>query len=259
MNTRNIFYKAEDIRVGRIPFVEQHVHTDYTDGMASPRAIVEQAISMECRRIIFTEHVQRQSQWFPDFRELIFGLQREYRDRIDIGLGIEAKLLDYDGNIDCLPEFLEDLDIVIGSVHGYPDGTGGYIEFDSLSIEEALAAEIKATLSLIRANNGINVLGHPFGAAIHHYGISVGSELFTIIAREIGNNPIAFEINTKYHANCIDNILTACMGHNILINIGSDVHYLEDVGTAFRTLRGYCKNNRYDYPAKSRSRSKAIT
>lgn len=236
MNPNNIFCKAEDIRDGRIPFVEQHVHTDYTDGMASPRAIVEQAISIGCKRIIFTEHVQRESQWFPDFRELIFRLQKKYHDRIDIRLGIEAKLLDYDGNIDCLPEFLVDLDIVIGSVHGYPDGTGGYIEFDSLSIEEALDAEMKATLSLIRGNNGINVLGHPFGAVIYHYGISVGTELFTIIANEISNKPIAFEVNSKYHANCIDSILTACMGHNILINIGSDVHCLDDVGTAFKML-----------------------
>jgi histidinol phosphatase-like PHP family hydrolase len=56
--------------------------------------------------------VERVSRLFPDVR---------------VSIGCEAKALDYEGTLDASEDTIQLSDIVLGSVHRFPDGKGGYI------------------------------------------------------------------------------------------------------------------------------------
>jgi len=230
------FFRAKDILTQTLPFIEQHVHTNYTDGTASIGTMVQSAISMGCQQIVFTEHVQRSSSWFFRFREEVFLLQKKYKDKIKIGIGVEAKLIDLEGNIDCRNGYFEGLDLIIGSVHGYPYKKNKFVEFENLTDEEGIQREFECALLLVHSKNNINVLGHPMGVAIKNYNKRVSKHYFDFLAKILADNQIAFEINSKYHKNYFETILKYCKKYDTLISVGTDAHNPFAIGAAWKTL-----------------------
>ena len=127
-----------------------HMHTKYSsDSETEPRDMIEQAIRLGLETICFTDHFDKD---FPkcyssvgDFSldtdayfEEIKKLQYEYKDRINIRIGVELGLQPH------LGEFYHDyvnrypFDFVIGSVH-VVDGKDPYYGeiFEQISDEEA--------------------------------------------------------------------------------------------------------------------------
>ncbi len=239
MIQKSLVFNIEDVFLKKIPPVEQHVHTDYTDGINSPVEIIEKALALGCERIVFTEHVQRRSKWIFKFKEAIKLLRNQYSGKIEIYLGIESKLIDMDGQIDCLPEYLKDIDLIIGSVHGFPRRFNDFIKFENISLKEAIKLELECSFALINNDNKINVLGHPLGVTIRNYDCELDGICFDVIARQLSKYGIAFDINYKYHAKYLGTILESCRNYGTQVNIGSDAHNLNEIGICYNMIIKY--------------------
>jgi len=80
-------------------------------------------------------------------------------------IGIEVKPIDFKGTLDASKNIIEKSEIIIGSVHRYPDGKGGFInlrDIEKLGEKKSAEIEFKIGFGLLK-NNQIDVLGHPFG------------------------------------------------------------------------------------------------
>ncbi len=98
-------------------FSNLHQHSTFSDGKNTPREIVLSAIDKGFESIGFSDHSFTEIDQsycmklenYEDYYKEIYGLKKEFADKINIFLGIE---LDYYSNID-----RSKFDYVIGSVH----------------------------------------------------------------------------------------------------------------------------------------------
>ena len=229
------FKRFNDLTPQDINF-DFHIHTNQTDGFCSPAEIVNQAISLQLKAIAFTEHVNKNSDWFNNFKTKIDLLKKN--KNIKIFLGIEAKATDFKGTIDATPEMIANSDFVIGVVHRYP--TNGEKEFLSLKQIENLgqekAAEIEFKFSIALLNNkNIDVLGHPFGIYSIFFSRLPEDYMRRLLIESL-KKKIAVEVNTKY---IIERELFFKLLREInpYISIGSDVHYKEELARSFDIIR----------------------
>lgn len=132
--------------------------------------------------------------------------------------GIEANIIDYDGNLDVEDEVVEILDYMIASVHGPCIKAG--------SIEENTRAMIKAM-----DNPKVKVIGHPDDSRF-----PIDYEKLVLAAKE---KNVALEMNNSslapksFRLNGLENckiILKLCKEHEVKIMLGSDAHIYYDVG-----------------------------
>jgi putative hydrolase len=144
--------KEEDINF------DFHIHTNQTDGLSTPEEIVAKAISLKLKSIAFTEHVNKNTDWFDDFKKRIDALKNN--KYIKIFCGIEARTVDFNGTLNATQEIIRKSDIVLGVVHRYPNGRGGLIalnETKDLGQDKAAEVEFKLALSLL-SNKNVDVL-----------------------------------------------------------------------------------------------------
>lgn len=238
MTNDKLFFTVDEIK--HISPVEQHLHTNFTDGENTPEEIVNYAIKKGIKRLAFTEHVQISSDWYPDFIKTIKILKEKYNKQINIITGLEAKQINLQGDIDATDEQKDLAEIVIGSVHGYLKNKECefYNPLD-MKKEEALETEIDQTLSLIKnhVNTNINVVGHPLGVYLKRYAAEVPINYWDKIITKIANNGLAFDLNHLYHQPYFNTILTLCKKHQTRLNIGSDAHSLADIGKSYEQAK----------------------
>lgn len=234
-----------------------HIHTSQTDGSSSPEQIIESAQRLNLRAIAFTEHVNRNSTWFPAFQERIKSLASQHSSPI-IYSGIESKVLDFDGTLDATSTMLN-TDLVVGVVHRFPRININEplepierFEFpEPMSLNEIrmmpdtqiLELEFALSLALI-THSDIDVLGHPF---------SIYSTIaktfpiyeYRILVSEAIKHAIAIEINTKYLSHPdIDLTLNVLHELNPFVSIGSDAHHCDEVGNGFDYIRNWLEINK---------------
>jgi histidinol phosphatase-like PHP family hydrolase len=143
----------------RIPLVDYHIHTTYSDGYNTIDQYVEAAEMHGLEEIAFTDHVWRSSEWVPDYIADI----EDARQKTDVVLyaGAEAKIIDDSGCVDIVPEDAEMLDFVMGVVHRYQPNNDppkdDMLNFDPL---EAAEREYNLTRSLME-NDLVDIIGHP--------------------------------------------------------------------------------------------------
>ncbi len=232
MNNPQLFFTAREIKE-KNPLVEQHLHSNFSDGENSPKEIIDYAIKKKIWRIAFTEHVWRSSDWYDDYIVEMVDLQEKYKNKITILTGLEAKLINLKGEIDATPKQVSKAKIIIGSVHGYcKKGDCQFYEMGDLKAKEAVKMELACILKLIKnaKNSGINVIGHPFGAYLESFSDPIPVSLWERVIKEISAKQLAFDLNYRYHQTSIGIILKLCEKYRTKINIGSDVHCLSDIG-----------------------------
>ena len=143
---------------------------------------------------------------------------KEEIDGIRVLKGIEANIIDYDGNLDVEDEVVEILDYMIASVHGPCIKAG--------NIEENTRAMVKAM-----DNPKVKVIGHPDDSRF-----PVDYEKLVLAAKE---KNVALEMNNSslspksFRMNGLENykiILKLCKEHEVKIMLGSDAHIYYDVG-----------------------------
>jgi putative hydrolase len=206
--------------------VDLQVHSARTDGEGSVGEILRRARERGLSAIALTEHVRRDSDWFLAFAKGVCESARSFPG-LRVYVGCEAKALDADGSLDASEEILSRCDIVLGSVHRFPDGRGGTLEFDSLDPGSIAEIECELALGLLRAAP-IDVLAHPGGMSQRRLG-AFPEEFWRRLLEASLERGIAVEINASYLAD-VPGFLRLCSEINPFVSIGSDAHRLSEIG-----------------------------
>ena len=212
---------AEDINC------DLHLHTTRTDGHADIEAILREATVRNLACIAFTEHVRRETDWFEGFADAVRKNAANY-PKLQTLVGCEAKALDIHGSLDAGENILSQCDIVLGSVHRFPDGQGGLLEFATVPQDEFARIEYELAVGLVVAAP-IDVLAHPGGMYERRFGVDLPVNLMRQIMLKSLEREIAIEISSSYLQD-FDSFLALCAEVNPLVSIGSDMHRLEELG-----------------------------
>jgi putative hydrolase len=210
-----------------------HVHTSRTDGKAEIKAVMQRAVELGLSRIAFTEHVRRDSTWFHAFAEEV-RTQREEFPQLDVWVGCESKALDKHGALDVTDKIIAECDIVLGSVHRFPDGRGGYIDFSTLAPDQMAQIELELAVGLLESAP-IHVLAHPGGMHARRHS-DFPPDMMRELLRKSLDRQIAVEISTSYLKDFAA-FVRLCAEINPYVSIGSDMHRLETLGESRDRLR----------------------
>lgn len=220
---------------GNIPLVDFHLHTNWTDGAKSVKEMHDQAIRLGLSTILFSEHVRKTSEeWFPDFAHEVRSLPQDVCRTL---VGVETKVIDYSGTIDCADSVIQNADIIIASVHRFPDDTTGKIQ-EFAQVDPRNAVEMEYLLSCaILSNPVVDVLGHPFGMCFRRYNVAPPRDKIVSLIKMAAKENKAFEINSRYHSDPWA-LVNLCQELGAPISLGSDAHDVSGVGEIIRVLNG---------------------
>ena len=188
---------------------DYHIHSTYNDHSnydLTIRNVIDFAEKRGLKKIAFTEHVRRTSDWIAKYLDEIELHSRD--SSLEIIQGFEAKILP-DGTIDC-PDECRSKYFLIASFH---------------TLFGDKKRWINALKSAIR-DPTVDVIGHLAPEA--NFEISI-HELDSI-ANEIAQNHKIVEINSKYGRPHLDWI-NSFKDRGVKFHLGSDAHSLERVGS----------------------------
>lgn len=214
------FYRFRDLTLENIQR-DLHVHTTRTDGQSTIQALLDRAPGLGLREIAYTEHVRRETDWFPEFFAEVDQERQTAATRVWIG--IEAKALDFSGGLDASDEILARAEIVLGSVHRIPSG-GEFVSLATYPKEKAFEIEFELARGLVRSAP-IQVLAHPGGMSYRAFK-EFPRNCLADLMRECRRRDVAIEINSSYLLDW-DGFLELAERENPYVSIGSDVHRLE--------------------------------
>jgi len=213
---------------------DYHTHTQFSHGKGSPEDNVVAARSLGLKRIAITDHGYghvgygiRQSD-LPLMSEKIFQLRQRYPD-IEILLGVEANILNPEGELDIEDDDLKYIDILLAGYHfgSVPVPFGGGIAFHSVNLlnrwglfsDRALEWNTQAACNAME-RYPIRILTHP-GAK--------GPIDVARIARKAAEKDVWLEINSSHGYLTTEQIRQAHKwGARFVID--SDAHRPSDVG-----------------------------
>lgn len=244
-----------------------HMHTKFSsDSETEPRDMVEQAIKLGLETICFTDHFDKDyPECYSDVGDFsldtdsYFGelkkLQEEYKDRLNIRIGVELGLQPHLGEF--YREYVKShpFDFIIGSVH-VVDGEDPYYGglFNRISDEDAYRHCFEKMLLNIKMQSDFDVLGHidyivRYGKTkADNYSYKKHADIIDEILRYVIEHGKGIELNTagfKYglgfghpHPDILKRYKE--LGGEI-ITIGSDGHKPEHMAYDFHKVSGILK------------------
>ena len=219
--------------------VDSHIHTEFgycaqdvRSDLAIERArllglagvcLVEHAPQLYCLSDDFFvgRHIARPALWrtdeynrAPEYRRTLLPLRSPF---VRVGLEVE---LDADGEMTLHDEDREWPDLLLGVVHFLPE------DFTTLSAARLARLFMRTTEGLLAA--GVDILAHPW--RIFRWARQpLPADLFGDVAQALAQTRTAVEINL--HGNTPDlEFLAACLARGVKVALGSDAHWLSEVG-----------------------------
>jgi len=225
----------QNITRSNIPKFDYHLHTNWTDGNNTVYEMYNKSITEGLESVLFSEHARRSSvDWFMSFANEVRLLPESSCKAL---VGVEAKVLDCNGNIDSVDDILDLCDLVMASVHRFPNEEKIEKIMGNYNIKEDVI-KVEKDLSLaVLENKKVNILGHPFGMSIRRFNTYPSEEDFKEIISQASKTGVAIEVNPYYHKNLWD-LIRWCQDYNVLISLGSNAHKVSNVGWVNRILEG---------------------
>ncbi|MBQ8804775.1 MAG: histidinol-phosphatase HisJ family protein [Tyzzerella sp.] len=254
-----------------------HMHTRFSsDSDTAPEEIVEKAIEIGLETICFTDHFDKDYPGHenefqldtPNYFPYMQKIQEEYKDRIDIRIGVELGMQPHLG--DFLREYVKQypFDFVIGSMHLF-HGQDPYYKkcFVGRTDREAYKAAFEETLETIKRFSGFDVLGHldfivRYGKRqAEEYSYEENADVIDEILKYLITNGKGLELNTagwKYglsFAHPYPSILKRYreLGGEI-ITVGSDGHRPEHIAYDFHKVNDLLKACGFKYYTEFKQR-----
>ncbi len=246
-----------------------HLHTDFSGDSQTPAAVqIEKAILLGMPRICITDHHDMDvvsscdfSLNLPAYFPAMKQLQTQYREKIQIEIGIELGLQNHISGKLMEVSSQYPFDYIIGSCHFIDSLDPYYPEFFQGKTEkQAYRRFFEVTLSRVQNLNCFDSLGHldyvvrygPSKNRDYHY--SDYQDLIDCILKVLIQKGKALECNTggfHYgldHPNPCEEIL--CRYRELggeLLTIGSDAHSPEYIGFDFERARELLKCCGFSY------------
>lgn len=139
------------------------------------------------------------------------------RDGLQLILGSEANIIDFEGNIDLSEFILGRLDVVIASMHIVCIKPG--------TMEENTAAYVGAM-----KNKRVNIIGHPDDERFpvdYETLVKTAKETHTLL--EINNNSLRPTGPRKNSRENVIRLLQLCKQYDVPVIFGSDAHIADDI------------------------------
>jgi histidinol phosphatase-like PHP family hydrolase len=194
----------------------------------------DSAVEAGLTRVLFSEHARRTStDWFGRFAAEVRALPSSPCEAL---VGVETKVADFKGNIDCDASIIGAADLVMASVHRFPGENGQARPFDTVTPSEAIDAEFRLADAVLD-NPDIDILGHPFGMCLRRFKLSPPEALVRCLMVKAASRGIAFEINPYYHPDPWGWI-QLCREEGAVVSLGSNAHEKASVGRIVRVLEG---------------------
>lgn len=214
---------------------DYHTHTTYSHGLGSIEDNVKAAIKIGLTEIAISDHgpghmgfgIKRSK--YQEMRNVIDDLNEKYPE-IKILLGLEANILDIDGNLDVDDHILELNDILLAGYHFgsrptrlFRDMYMHYLNYRSKKIKDLERIKEINTMSIINAINkyDIDLITHP-GAK--------GPVDIKRIGEAAVKRGTALEINSSHGHLTIEELKIAMKIDNLEFMINSDAHNVGDIG-----------------------------
>lgn len=198
--------------------VDAHTHTLASGHAYSTINEMALAASQKGLKLLgITEHTRGIPGTCDDFYFINLGVVPRELHGVQLMLGAELNILDYEGTIDLSRDYLNKLDHCIASIHDqcYSFGT----------IEENTAAIVGA----IR-NPYVDIIGHPDDSRCpldYETVVRAAAEHHTLL--EINNNALRSPKRLNVFENACT-ILKLCKQYDIPVICDSDAHFMTDVG-----------------------------
>ena len=230
----NIF---ELIVMKKIPNIDLHTHTSWTDGKNTVKQMHQAAVLNKCSHILFSEHSRKSSkEWFDQFSKEV----RSLDDTKCIALvGTEVKILDLYGNLDLNNKIKNKSDIIMASVHRFPGEEDGIFSLKNKNTYKFKNEAIKLEEGLMEAalfNKNVDILGHPFGMSIKRFKKFPKKSDFKNIIKKCSKMNKVFEINSHYHSE-VKWLLKTCIKYNTKVSLGSNAHSVKEVGQIYKLIK----------------------
>ena len=196
--------------------VDTHTHTiasghAYNTILEMAKAAADKGIKI----LGITDHSKAMPEASGDFYFMNLKSMDREAYGVELLLGVELNIIDYNGKVDLPLRYIKEMDIVIASLHTPCIKPG--------TKEENTNALIKCC-----ENPYIDIIGHPDDG---NYDIDM--EQLVLAAKrtgtllELNNNSIVFRMNARENDK---KMLILCKEHNVPIVIGSDAHAVGKVG-----------------------------
>ncbi len=213
-----------------------HTHTKFSDGKGTIEENVLAARAIGLKTVAITDHgpghlgfgIKRHE--LKEMREVIDLLNKKYDD-INILLGLEANILNEDGDIDVDDELRQYLDILLAGYHfgSSPKKLIRDIAFHSNNwfknkseaiYEKAKRANTKAFCNAMRRYN-IDIITHP-GAK--------GPLDIDAVAKVAEETSTALEISASRHAFLTTEDIVIAKEYDVVFTVNSDAHMPHKIG-----------------------------
>ena len=231
---------------------DYHTHTIYSrngHGKGTIRENVEQAIKIGLKEIYITDHgpshpfygIDRKK--LPQIRHEIDELKKEYKDIIEISLGVEANVVDYNGKYDIKDEDLKYFDIINLGYHSgviFSNFKSFFIyhilnrlgKFNKNLMNYCIEKNTEAICKIIEEKN-IKIVTHPGDK------VKVDIEKLAKICEK---NNTFMEINNHHPHLNIDEI-KKCKSLGVYFTVGSDAHEPKNIAVVDDCINRIIKAN----------------
>ena len=215
---------------------DYHTHSNYSDGKATIDEIVMAAKRKGLKEVAITDHGPRSlvgglknPKKILEVAWKIQGINATMED-FKVLSGVEANIIDEDGQIDISPEVYEELDLLLIGLHPLVC-TDSLSSFWNLVLKNQARRFLKINNSRVvdlntKALVGACIKYKPF--AISHPGLGMPIDI-SEVAKACAQNGVAYEINCAHLYQTPEELkIAAREGVDFVIN--SDAHFIETVG-----------------------------
>lgn len=226
---------------------DYHTHTFYSHGKSSVEENVIEAINKGLETVAIAEHgpghIFYGVSWekLREIKKEIERLREKYKGQIEILMGLEANLMDFEGNLDVTPEEAKELDFLACGFHNgiMPRDFKGKVLYSPLrgltKVSKSFNEKVieYATDAMIEATHKyeIKFLTHP-GAKFY-----VDANR---LAKEMNPNTL-LEINNKHGYLDVEQ-LKGLVDSDVKFIINSDAHKQSDVGNVDKALKRFIES-----------------
>lgn len=217
------------------PREDLHVHSTWSDGAAPIAANLAAAERRGLIRLGCVDHVRRDTAWVPDFVAEVTALRRHAR--LELVIGVEAKLLDQSGTLDAPAElpgveriYAADHQLPLGDTCLGPRAVRGLLADGAISRAQVIDALVDALVGAA-ARYPRMVVAHLF-SALPKVGISedeVDDRQLARLAEALVRRRVAIEIDEQW--SCPGpRIARALASAGVPIWASSDSHRPDGIG-----------------------------
>lgn len=222
-----------------------HVHSTFSDGADTLAANIASAESKGLRRLGCVDHVRRDTTYVPDYVAAVHAARAA--TTLELSIGIEAKILSMDGELDLPIASYDGIDLVYVADHQFPGLTGPVsprVVRDALRVGERMAEPTllelaDATIASMERYSGRHtlVLAHLF-SIVPKLGLAeseIPDEAVDRIARTAAATGTIIEISERWRCPG-EPMIDACFRHGVRVVTSTDAHRAADIA-AFEYVR----------------------